>query len=154
MEPTYLIPPLTRVTLIRDPASNDANHPIIEGPFDIFPILERLIGEQPQEHFLVCGLDVKGRLLGIHLVYIGTVGLISLRMAEVLRPAILMNAENIIVAHNHPSGDPTPGHNDIIATKQLAEAARLLDIEFRDHLILGHKQYVSLKERGLIPVIY
>jgi len=59
------------------------------------------------------------------------------------------NCLALIVVHNHPSGDPTPSPEDIKITKQLVEAGKLLDIEVLDHLVMGQRQYVSLKERGL-----
>jgi DNA repair protein RadC len=68
------------------------------------------------------------------------------RVAEILRQAIVRNCPHIIVAHNHPSGDPTPSNpEDYEVTKQLVEAAKLLDLELLDHLVIGHQRYISLK---------
>jgi DNA repair protein RadC len=71
------------------------------------------------------------------------------RVAEVFREAIRCNAAAIIVAHNHPSGDPTPSPEDIRVTRDLRQAGTLLDIELLDHVIIGAQRYVSMKERGL-----
>ncbi|MBC7251703.1 MAG: hypothetical protein H5T62_15685, partial [Anaerolineae bacterium] len=68
---------------------------------------------------------------------------------EVFREAIRQNCAAIIVAHNHPSGDPTPSPEDIAVTQRIVSAGQLLDVEVLDHLIIGQQRYVSLKERGL-----
>jgi DNA repair protein RadC len=70
-------------------------------------------------------------------------------VAELFREAIRQNAAAVIVAHNHPSGDPTPSNEDVAVTRQIVDAGRLLDIEVLDHLVIGQQRYVSLKERGL-----
>jgi DNA repair protein RadC len=72
------------------------------------------------------------------------------RIGEIFRPAIEAPAAAIIVAHNHPSSDPSPSPEDVHVTRQIAEAGKLLDIDVLDHLIVaGGGQYVSLKEKGL-----
>ncbi|MBW1873264.1 MAG: hypothetical protein JRJ19_14435, partial [Deltaproteobacteria bacterium] len=72
------------------------------------------------------------------------------RVGELFREAIRRNAAAIIVAHNHPSGDPTPSPEDITLTRQVVEAGELLNIGVLDHLVLGRRRWVSLKERGLV----
>ncbi|MCK4452057.1 MAG: hypothetical protein KAX26_15850, partial [Anaerolineae bacterium] len=69
--------------------------------------------------------------------------------SEVFREAVKRNCASIIVAHNHPSGDPTPSPEDVEVTRQLVAAGNLLDIEVLDHLIIGQQRFVSLRERGL-----
>ena len=68
---------------------------------------------------------------------------------ELFREAVRLNCAAMIVAHNHPSGDPTPSPDDVRVTEQIVQAGKLLDIEVLDHLIIGRQRYVSLKERGL-----
>ena len=70
-------------------------------------------------------------------------------MGEVFREPIRRNAAAIIVAHNHPSGDPTPSPEDVSVTRQLVTSGKLLDIEVLDHLVIGQQRFVSLRERGL-----
>ena len=95
-------------------------------------------------------LNTKNQVLGISQVYIGNVNTSVVRAAEVFRPAIRQNCPSIIVVHNHPSGDPTPSPEDVAVTQQLVEAGKLLDIEMRDHIVIGSgNRFVSLKERGL-----
>ena len=65
------------------------------------------------------------------------------------RDAVRENCPALIAVHNHPSGDPTPSQEDIRITEQMIEAGKMLDIEVLDHIIIGHRRYVSLKERGL-----
>jgi DNA repair protein RadC len=99
------------------------------------------------EQFRVLVLNTKNHVIANLCLYQGTVNSSLLRAAEIFRPAIARKASNIIVCHNHPSGDPTPSPEDISVTKQLVEAGQLLEIELLDHLIIGNPRYVSLKER-------
>ena len=68
---------------------------------------------------------------------------------ELFREAIRLNAAALIVAHNHPSGDPTPSAEDVHVTRQIVEAGKLLNVDVLDHLVIGQQRWVSLKERGL-----
>jgi len=81
------------------------------------------------------------------MVYRGSLNTVDMRISEIFRDAVRSNAAAIIVAHNHPSGDPTPSSEDISATRTLA--GKLLSIELSDHIIIVHNGYTSLKERGL-----
>jgi len=71
------------------------------------------------------------------------------RVGEVFREAIKLNSAALIVVHNHPSGDPTPSAEDVLVTRQIVDAGKLLDIDVLDHLVIGHGRYVSMRERGL-----
>jgi len=93
-------------------------------------------------------LDTRHRVIGIHTVSIGTIRCSPLEPAEVLKAALLANAAVVIVAHNHPSGDPEPSAEDRAATKRLQEAGRIVGVELLDHLVIGDGRWVSLKERG------
>ncbi len=103
-----------------------------------------------QEELRVFILDTKMALLKFHTVYVGSLNTAVVRIAEVFREAIRLNAAALIVVHNHPSGDPTPSAEDVFVTRQLVEAGKLLSIDVLDHLVIGHNQrWVALKERGL-----
>lgn len=102
-----------------------------------------------QEHMRVLFLDIRNGVLGSETVYIGTISGINVRTAEIFRSAIRRNSASIIVAHNHPSGDPTPSPEDVEVTRRLVSAGRLLDIEVMDHLVIGRGCYTSLRSRGL-----
>ena len=109
-----------------------------------FVRMELMYLDHEEMHIIL--LDTKNQIVECIRRYKGTVNSSVLRASEVLRPAIVRNCPHIIVCHNHPSGDPTPSEEDIIVTKQLVEAARLLDIELLDHIVIGNPRYISLKE--------
>ena len=92
-------------------------------------------------------LDTKNQVIENIKRYKGTVNSSVLRIAEIMRPAIVRNCPRLIVCHNHPSGDPSPSPEDIDVTNQLVEAGKLLDIDLLDHLIIGNPRYLSLKEK-------
>ena len=83
-------------------------------------------------------------------LYKGTVSTANVRVAEVFRIPIIENSRSILIAHNHPSGDPTPSPEDVNVTHAIVKAGKLLEIEVLDHLVIGSgERWVSLKERGL-----
>ena len=95
-------------------------------------------------------LNTRRRVKGHYLVSIGTMDTILCHPREVFRLAIMASAAAIIIAHNHPSGEPTPSPEDIAATRQLVSAGKTLDIDVMDHVVIGSAtRWVSLKERGL-----
>ena len=102
-----------------------------------------------QEHFIVIPINMKNRVLDMVWLYKGTLNSSVLRVGEIFREAICRHAAAIIVAHNHPSGDPTPSLEDIRVTREIREAGELLDIDLLDHLIIGDGRFASMKERGL-----
>lgn len=102
-----------------------------------------------QEHLRVVILDTRNRVISTPTIYIGSLNTSVVRIGEIFKRAIKENAAAIIVVHNHPSGDPSPSPEDIRVTRQIVEAGRLLNIDLLDHLIIGHYQFVSMKERGL-----
>jgi len=116
---------------------------------DIGPDLVLALGPLEQETLWVVLLNVRGVVLGTHQVYQGCVATLPLRTGEVFRLAIRRNATALIVAHNHPSGDPTPSPEDVARTRDLVQAGALLDVEVLDHLIVGGQRYISLRERRL-----
>jgi len=121
----------------------------IGGPTDAYDFLRGEMADLDQEQLRTLNLSVKNQILTAPLIYQGTVANTNVRVAEVFRPAILENAAGLIVAHNHPSGDPTPSSHDVDITRRIVEAGRLLDIDVLDHIIIGHDSYASLRERGL-----
>ena len=123
--------------------------PQIKSPADVANLLLLEMGHLDQEHLRTVLLDTKNRVQQIATIYIGSVNSAQVRVGEIFRDAIRRNSAALIVAHNHPSGDPTPSPEDILVTRQIVEAGKLLDIDVLDHLILGNNRYVSLRERGL-----
>ena len=123
--------------------------PQITSPAEAADLLMLEMRDLEQEQFRVLLLDTKNRLVQTEVVYIGNVNSSIVRGGEVFRPAVRANATALILAHNHPSGDPTPSPEDVRVTRWLVEAGLLLGIEVLDHLIIGHNRFVSLKERRL-----
>ena len=107
------------------------------------------MGSLEQENLRTILLDTKNRVLDTRNVYQGNVNSSIIRVAEIFREAVRANATAMIVAHNHPSGDPTPSPEDVQVTRSIVEGGRLLGIEVLDHLVIGRQCYVSLRERGL-----
>jgi DNA repair protein RadC len=102
-----------------------------------------------QEHVKVVLLNAKNQVLGLHQVYVGTVSGSVVRASEVFREAVRRNCPGLVLVHNHPSGDPTPSPDDLALTRSLVQAGKLLDIEVLDHLIIGDRRWLSLREQGL-----
>lgn len=94
-------------------------------------------------------LDSRNRVLDIVEVYHGSVNSSQVRVGEVFVPALRRMAPAIIIAHNHPSCDPTPSPDDVAVTRSIVAAGKLLDIDCLDHLVIGQGRWVSLKELGL-----
>jgi DNA repair protein RadC len=94
-------------------------------------------------------LDTKNKILAIDPIAVGGLDYAMISMREVFKSAIMIGAAGIILAHNHPSGDPTPSPEDVALTRRAVEAGALLEITILDHLILGDNRYTSLKEKGL-----
>ncbi|CAN5597409.1 DNA repair protein RadC [soil metagenome] len=122
----------------------------IDGPEDIFRLLGPYVRNEKQEHFFAVYLDAKNKVLRHTTVHIGTLTMSVVGAREVFRHAVREGASALIVAHNHPSGDPEPSPEDIHVTKHLAEAGKLLDIPLLDHVILGDRRWVSLSERNYV----
>ena len=125
------------------------DRPVVRSPTDVAQLLMAQMGHLKQEHFRVVFLDTRNRVLDSETVYVGSLNASYIRVAEVFREAVTRNCAAVIVAHNHPSGDPTPSPEDVAVTRQLVAAGKLLDIEVLDHLVVGMQRFVSLRERGL-----
>ena len=130
-------------------ASAPEERPRVSSPADAANLLMSEMMFLEQEHLRLVLLDTRNRVLGTPNIYIGSLNTSVIRIGELFRAAIKANAAAFIVAHNHPSGDPSPSPEDINVTRQLVAAGKLLDMEVLDHIVIGHQRYVSLKERGL-----
>ena len=123
--------------------------PQINSPTDAANLLMLEMAGLEQEHLRTLLLDTKNRVMSSPTIYIGNVNSSIIRVAEVFREAIKVNATALIVVHNHPSGDPTPSPEDVQVTRSIVEGGKLLGVDVLDHLVIGHQRFVSLKERGL-----
>jgi DNA repair protein RadC len=121
----------------------------ITSPDDVAALLQVEMAHLDQEHLRAVCLDMKGRVLKIQTIYVGSLNSSQVRIGEIFKEAIKLNSASIIVVHNHPSGDPTPSPEDIHVTQEIIAAGQLLDVELLDHLVIGHGRYISLRKQGL-----
>lgn len=116
---------------------------------DVVELFSKYLDETDREQFFLLCLNTKNEPTAIHTVSIGSLDASIVHPREVFKAAVLSNSASVIVAHNHPSGDPTPSREDIQVTKTLQQAGELLGITVLDHIIVGTEgAYVSLKEGG------
>lgn len=121
----------------------------IQSPEDVAAILSTDMAALDQEELRVVLLNTKNEVLRVVTVYRGSVNAAQIRVAEVFKEAVRQNAPSLVIAHNHPSGDPTPSADDVAVTRELVKAGQLLDIEVLDHLVIGDGRHVSLRRKGL-----
>ncbi len=124
--------------------------PVIRSPQDVANLLMPELRDAKKEHLKSLLLDTKNHVLRIVTVSVGILDSSLVHPREVFKDAIAASAASLIVAHNHPSGDPTPSAEDKRITQRLAEAGQIIGIELLDHIVLGDNRWVSLKERGLL----
>ena len=127
-----------------------ADRPQINSPQDVFDLLGPEMGALAQEQLRVLLLNTRNQVMGQRIVYQGNVNSSIVRPAEVLRAAVIESAPSIIIAHNHPSQDPTPSPEDVSITRDLVQGGKLLGIDLLDHMIIGGDRWVSLKEKKLM----
>ncbi len=121
----------------------------IRGPRDVADRLILQMGRLEREELRVVILDTKNHVLRVATVYQGNVSSSLVRVGELYRDAVRLNAAGVILVHNHPSGDPTPSPDDLHLTAEALAAGRMLDIQLLDHLVIGHDAYVSMRDRGV-----
>jgi DNA repair protein RadC len=121
----------------------------IRSPTDAAALLMVEMSHLDQEELRTVLLDTRNHVHGIVTIYKGSLNASMVRVSEVYKAALRRNSAAIIVAHNHPSGEPEPSPEDVLLTRQLVDAGKLLDVECMDHLVIGQGRYVSLRERGL-----
>lgn len=125
------------------------SRPLLDTPERVFALLGPRLAGRTREVLYALPLDTRGRLLGgLQPVNGGGVSGVGVRPAEVFREAILLDATSLIIAHNHPSGDPRPSPQDVSITRDLAHAGDVLDIELLDHVVIGQGAFFSLRREG------
>ena len=115
-------------------------------------VADRLVlqmGRLEREELRVVLLNTKNIVLRVETVYQGNVSSSLVRVGELFRDAVRLNASGLILVHNHPSGDPTPSPDDLHLTAEALAAGRLLDIAVLDHIVVGHDAWISLRDRGV-----
>lgn len=138
-------PPRYRVMLVKESRATAGDVRISDSQ-KAYRLLQPLFDGFDREHFMVVGLDAKHAVIGINTVSIGSVTLSIVHPREVFKPAILMNASAVLLAHNHPSGDSTPSQEDRALTRRLKEGGELLGIAVLDHVVLGDGRYYSFAD--------
>ena len=137
-----------RVELIRESNKTDesvSTEPF-SGPREVHQYIRKGLENKDREFFVSILVDTKNIPLGVNLISIGGLRSSIVEPREVFKAAILASASSLILAHNHPSGNPTPSPEDIGVTKKLMEAGKMLNIPVLDHVIVGRNRYYSLAE--------
>ncbi|MBU7047794.1 MAG: DNA repair protein RadC [Theionarchaea archaeon] len=128
----------------------EEDHPRITSKDDVTKLLAPHMMFLPQEEFRVILLNAKQRLIRIETVSLGSLDKALVEPRDVFRPAITFNAASLVIVHNHPSGDTQPSEQDVLLTRELCMCGIILGIEVLDHIIIGVRDHVSFKERGLL----
>ena len=123
--------------------------PQISSPSDGANLLTPFLGPLDHEELWIINMDTRNRVKSLVILYKGSVNSSQVRVGEVFRQAIAENSPAILLAHNHPSGDPTPSPDDVAVTRAIVQAGKLLDIDILDHLVICSSRFLSLKERSL-----
>ncbi|MBI5021120.1 MAG: DNA repair protein RadC [Ignavibacteriales bacterium] len=153
MEKVVFEIPQYQVVLVRK-GTIQTDNSVICTSSDAAKLIKSYLKGADREHFVGLYLDAANHPLGIHTISVGIVNSSIVHPREVFKLAFMINAVSIIVAHNHPSGDPTPSIADKRLTSRLVEAAGILGISLQDHLIVTEQNgYVSLAKRGLLKQI-
>lgn len=129
------------VRLVRETV--DVPQPTIHDAATVAELWRELYGDLPHEQFVAFMLSTRHRIIGVHVITMGILDASLVHPREVFRAAILANASRIIIAHNHPSGDPTPSREDYRVTEQLQKAGEVLGIPLLDHVVIGDTSHCS-----------
>ncbi|MDP3014911.1 MAG: DNA repair protein RadC [bacterium] len=122
----------------------------LTSPKAVADYLRQKLGREKKENFVILSLDSRNNLIKDAIVSVGTLNANLVHPREVFKEAIDARAASVIVAHNHPSGDSEPSEDDLVITKRLVEAGKIMGIEINDHIIVGKTTYRSLKKDGVI----
>ena len=122
----------------------------IKNPQSVVKAIRASIKDKAKEHFKLILLDTRNKIIGISTISIGTLNASLVHPREIFKEAIIHNSASVVLAHNHPSGDPEPSEEDLTITKRLVKSGKILGIEVIDHIIIGKTGFSSFKEKGLI----
>jgi len=121
----------------------------VKTPEDVVALVKGRLKGKKKEHFLVILLDTRGQMIKTSEISVGSLDSSIVHPREVFKEAISASAASVIFVHNHPSGDPEPSEDDIKLTERLAQAGEIVGIDVLDHIIIGDRNHVSLKGKGL-----
>lgn len=134
-----------RTQLVRE---KEMPHVNISCSTDASSYVREHIGDFDREVILAIAMDARHNVNATSMVHIGTANESVADTADILRVALYSSSRNLIIAHNHPSGDPSPSAEDKALTKRLKEAAALLNINLLDHIIIGEDRHYSFADEG------
>lgn len=123
---------------------------LLDSPKAVVSYLQKKIGESKKENFYILAIDARNNLINIQEISVGSLTASIVHPREVFKEAIRSSAASIILAHNHPSGDPEPSEDDLVITKRLTEAGKIIGIEVNDHIIVTKNGFFSFKNKKLI----
>ena len=110
---------------------------------------DKVFKDDPREMMVAVYLNSQHKLIGTHIVSVGIVNSAPFHPREVFAPGLVMNAVSLVLAHNHPSGDPTPSHDDREGTDRLMSAGELLGVTALDHVVIGENRFYSFADRSI-----
>ena len=129
--------------------SETGKKPLVKTPEDVAGLVASRLKGKKREHFLVILLDTRNQLIKVSEISVGSLDTSIVHPREVFKEAITASAASVIFVHNHPSGDPQASEDDIELTKRLSTAGEIIGIDVLDHIIIGGKNYLSLKRVGM-----
>ncbi len=124
--------------------------PVLSNWQSLIAYLQTAMAYEQIEQFRILFLDQKNNLIADEVQQRGTVNHTPVYPREVLKRALVLNASALIAVHNHPSGDPKPSRADIEMTRELKAAAKTLEVELHDHIVIGHGTHASFRSLGLL----
>ena len=142
--------PLYTTRLVRERTFTFPTRDQVRSPADVAAVLAEYFADRDREEVVVAFLDTANTLTGIHVASVGGLAASIVEPRQVFKAAVLANAAAVLVAHNHPSGNPEPSREDVAVTRQLVEAGKVMGIPVHDHLIITDHGHTSLAERGLM----
>ena len=140
---------IVSIKMVREGSTKYENRKI-ETPFDAYVLLKSFLEDSDREKLLVVCLDTKNQPINICTVSVGTLNSSLVHPREIFKTAILSNSNQIMLAHNHPSGISAPSNEDKAMTNRIKDAGVILGIELIDHIIIGSNEYFSFKENILM----
>jgi DNA repair protein RadC len=132
-----------------DGYADGGDKPVVKTPEDVVSLIKSRLKGKKKEYFLAILLDTRSQLIKIAEISVGSLDSSVVHPREVFKEAISASAASVIFAHNHPSGDPQASEDDIGLTKRLAKTGEIVGIDVLDHVIIGDKEYISLKREEL-----
>jgi DNA repair protein RadC len=134
----------------RENLETDEENFDIKNPEAVCKLISSTIKEKAKEHFKLILLNSRNKKIGISTISVGTLTTSLVHPREVFKEDLAHSAASVILAHNHPSGDPEPSEDDLKITRKLVESGKILGVEVIDHIIVGKNSFYSFREKGLI----